>query len=127
VALGDKAGRLEFIEGAVSHVTTLASRANAYSKKNAVFSAECRTLDSYEWNSPDIILKIDVEGQEYEVLAGAAGLLASGRVIAVFLDGFTDQRIPGFLEAHHFSLRNARTLEPWTEKTPWLLAVRKSP
>jgi FkbM family methyltransferase len=127
VALGDKAGHLEFIEGAVSHVTTLASKANAYSKKNATFTAECHTLDSYEWNSPDIILKIDVEGQEFEVLAGAAGLLASGRVIAVFIDGFTDQRIPRFLEANNFSLLNARTLGPWVEKTPWLLAVRKSP
>jgi FkbM family methyltransferase len=126
VALGEEAGRLEFIGGAVSHVTTLASKANAYSLNKAFFSAECRTLDSFEWNSPDIILKIDVEGQEYEVLAGGARLLASGRVIAVFIDGFEDCRIPQFLEDNNFLLRNARTLEPWVEKDPWLLALRSS-
>jgi FkbM family methyltransferase len=125
VALGEREGRLEFVEGAVSHVTTLATKANAYSKKESFFSADCRTLDSFEWTSPNIILKIDVEGQEYEVLCGAAQLLASGKVIAIFIDGYEDSRIPVLLARNGFSLLNARTLEPWVEKTPWLLAVRQ--
>jgi len=123
-AVGEREQILEFVEGAVSHVTTTVDKANAYSKKGCTFTAECKMLDSFEWHSSDIILKIDVEGQEFEVLAGASGLLESGKVICVFIDGFEDARIPGRLTACGFKLYNARTLRSWEKATGCLLAIR---
>lgn len=40
------------------------------------------------------MLKIDVEDHEREVLEGAAFLLRSGRVKAVYMDGYRDKSIP---------------------------------
>jgi hypothetical protein len=69
-------------------------------------------------------MKIDVEGQEWEVLQGAASYFASNRVKALYLDDYKDARVRNFLAEYGFHYFNGRTLEPAKEETRHLLAVR---
>ena len=69
-------------------------------------------------------MKIDVEGQEWEVLEGSLSYFEQGRVKAVYLDNYKDSRVRDFLDRYGFRYLNGRTLDPATEETRHLLAVR---
>jgi FkbM family methyltransferase len=121
LALADQDGRLEFSRGAVSHVSTRRDLATKYQTDDQ-FSTECRRLDSCAIEGNRLILKIDVEGQEWAVLQGAAALFAAQRVLAVFLDGTSEPtRIADFLRTRDFILFDARTLTPVTGEIPYAL------
>ncbi len=125
VALSDQAGVLNFIRGAVSHVTTTQEQANAYSLGDN-FDIECRRLDSFEIPGNRLLIKIDVEGQELKVLQGASKWFDERRCVCVYLDGFENRtEVLNFLTERDFELRDGRTLEPAKNDTFALLALRK--
>jgi hypothetical protein len=124
-AVGDKPGKLTFVRGAVSHVTTTLSQANSYSLKET-FDVECRRLDSFEIPGGNLLLKIDVEGQELDVLRGASRWFDEGRCAVVYIDGFERRdEVFDLLKRRDFVLLDGRTLEPAQENTFSLLAIRR--
>ena len=123
VALSDRSGPREFVDGAVSNVFTTAENVSAYSIQEKRRVCECRRLDSLEIEGDSMVMKIDVEGQEWEVLKGASSLFQAGRVKAVYLDDYKDTRVREFLDAFGFRYFNGRTFEPATSETRHLLAI----
>jgi FkbM family methyltransferase len=124
-ALSDEPGNLTFVRGAVSHVTTTLDQANAYSL-NETFEVESRRLDSFDLPGENILLKIDVEGQELRVLKGATAWFEEKRCAVVYLDGFEQtQEVIDLLKAHDFIFFDGRSLEPIDENTFSLLALRR--
>lgn len=123
IAISDRNGKLEFIEGSVSHVFAVTSP-SAFRPATQTVSVACRRLDECEIDGDSLVVKIDVEGHEREVLAGAAGLFDTHRVKAIYLDGYTDPSIVPFLASYGFSLLDGRTLEPLQRNSWALLALR---
>jgi FkbM family methyltransferase len=72
LALSDHRGTLSFVDGAVSHVFTTVENASAYNLRDSVTSVPCERLDQVGIVGQSIVLKIDVEGQEKQVLSGRA-------------------------------------------------------
>jgi FkbM family methyltransferase len=123
LAIGAEAGSARFVDGAVSHVATTAAHANAYNIPGRSFDAEMHRLDSFAFDKP-LFLKVDVEGQELEVLQGASGLFDAGRIDAVFVDGCVDRRAArDFLAERGFLLMHGLTLRSPDEPVT-LLALR---
>ena len=124
IALSDHSGTLEFLKGSVSHVfTTVENSAHAVSKE--VIPVPCKRLDEMDLAGNSLVLKIDVEGQETEVLNGAAGLFAADRIKAVYLDGYKERSIEKFLTSRGFTLYDGKTLLPTEGGIFSLLALRK--
>jgi FkbM family methyltransferase len=124
-AVGEEPGTLTFVRGAVSHVTTTVDQANAYSLAET-FEVECRRLDSFDVPGANVLLKIDVEGQELAVLRGASRWFDHGRCAVVYIDGFERRsEVIAFLKGHDFALFDGRTLEPARDDTFSLLAIRR--
>ena len=110
VALSDAPGRLRFVRGAVSHVSTRADLASRY-QLTETFDVEAQRLDAVGLTGRRLIMKVDVEGQELAVLRGAEQLFAAERVLAVFLDGCGEApAVAAFLRARGFEFFDARTL-----------------
>jgi len=124
VALSDKVGELRFVQGAVSHVTTLVDKRNDYSIEGTEFSVTAMPLHAVGLRGNNIILKVDVEGQEYEVLKGAEPLFEERRIRALYLDGYSSIEVPRFLKRFGFRFFNGRTLRAATDIEWSLLAVR---
>jgi hypothetical protein len=82
-------------------------------------------LDNVPIEGDSIVMKIDVENHEAEVLRGAERLLGSGRVKAVYIDGYADAAIPGFLRKLDFVLFDGNTLGPTTPDRK-LLAISRT-
>ena len=73
-----------------------------------------------------LVMKIDVEGQELEVLMGSEKLFSQDRVRAIYLDGCNNaEEVRCFLTARGFYLLDGRTLMEATESTFSLLALKK--
>ena len=125
MALSDRNGTLEFVDGAVSNVFTTIENASSYSIQNKRCVCECRRLDGLKIDGDSIVMKIDVEGQEWEVLQGASSLFQAGRVKALYLDDYKDARVRSFLDRFGFRYFNGRTLEPGTDETRHLLAIAR--
>ncbi|MGF1679364.1 MAG: FkbM family methyltransferase [Candidatus Methylacidiphilales bacterium] len=124
VGLSAREESFDFVEGAVSHVTTRADNTGPYSIKQRSFSGRCVPLWSFSFPSDDLILKIDVEGHELDVLRGAEPLFKDRRVACVYVDGYEDPEVVTFLRSHGFQLRDGRTLLPAPEGCYALLAIR---
>ena len=71
-----------------------------------------------------LVLKIDVEGQEKQVLDGALELFKSQRIKAVYLDGYKDDEVEVFLKNHGFILLDVKSLSPTAGGLFSLLAIR---
>lgn len=123
VAISDRSGTLDFVEGAVSHVFTSFDKVSAYSIKERTVPVSSRRLDECEIEGNSLVIKIDVEGQEMEVLLGATGLLKSGRVKAVYVDGYEDRGVAEILKQHGFKLFDGRTLDVTRGNVFSLLAI----
>jgi len=125
LALAQSAGRLRFVRGAVSHVSTREELAASCHTKDG-FEIDSARLDSLPIKGSRIVIKIDVEGQELAVLQSAEKLLIDGRVLAVYLDGHSDSTdIATLLRSHDFTLFDGRTLSPTPAAPAYsLLAVR---
>jgi len=127
LAISDRNGSLDFVAGAVSHVFTTVDNATECSNMHERCSVPCRRLDSLDIEGDSLVLKIDVEGQEKNVLDGASELFCAGRIKAVYLDGYKNREIEGFLRQHGFAFFEGRTLEPVRGGVYSLLAVRSAP
>lgn len=126
-AISDRSGELEFVSGAVSHVFAQAANRNDYHfKHQAPVRVPAQRLDDSGIEGDSLIIKIDVEGQELNVLEGATGLFDRDRVKAVYLDGYSDPAVNAFLVARGFSFFDGRTMRPTVPSFPNLLAVRGS-
>ena len=125
VALSDRAGTLEFVGGAVSHVFTTVENMSSYSLRNERTSVPCVRLDQTDIAGDSMVLKIDVEGQERSVIDGASGFFKAGRIRAVYLDGYKDRSIEEFLKGEGFSLFEGRTLAPTEGGVFSLFALRQ--
>ena len=127
VALSDHSGSLEFVSGAVSHVFTTVENTSNYSIPEARVSVPCCRLDEVTIEGNSLILKIDVEGQEKNVLDGALALFKAQRIKAVYLDGYKDKEVESFLREHGFSFLDGKSLKPITGSVFSLLALRNPP
>jgi FkbM family methyltransferase len=126
IALSDHNGHLEFVAGAVSNIFTTVNNASAYHVRGNVQTVPCRRLDEFDIIGDSIVLKIDVEGQEKNVLVGAKKLFDAHRIKAVYLDNYTDEAgVEGFLRDYGFDFYEGRTLERVPGNTYSLLALRK--
>ena len=124
IALADQNGFLEFVDGAVSNVFTTSQNASAYSIQRERSLCESRRLEDLPVVGNSIVMKIDVEGQELEVLLGAKTYFDTGRIRALYLDDYKDPRVRDFLDQYGFHYFNGRTLEEATEGTKHLLAMK---
>ena len=128
IGLGDAERTITFVRGAVSHVTTPLESRNAYSIEKETFTARCVPLAAFDIPGHDIIMKIDVEGFEYEVLVGARKFFEEQRVKAVYFDGVSKiEETRRFLSEFAFELYDGQTLEPFQPGGFALLALRRSP
>ena len=125
VAISDHDGTLEFIHGSVSHVFTSAENTSSYSIPTERISLPCRRLDGFKFEGDSLVIKIDVEGQEKNVLDGAEGLFRGKRVKAVYIDGYKERSVEDFLRGFGFVLLDGKTLLPASHDTFSLLAVRR--
>lgn len=124
MAVSRQAGSLDFVEGAVSHVfTTVSNRSDYHYRDSKIISVPSQALDALEITGSSIILKIDVEGQELEVLQGAAGLFRDGRIKAVYIDGYKDPQVVQLLAAQNFVFFDGRTMERQKNPEFHLLAL----
>jgi FkbM family methyltransferase len=124
VALSDRNGTLNFVEGAVSNVFATVDNASSYSITAQQKACECRRLEDMPIQGDSIVMKVDVEGHEWEVLQGSVSLFKDKRIRAIYLDGFKDARVLPFLESYEFRLLDGRTLAPATLQTRNLLAIK---
>jgi FkbM family methyltransferase len=124
IALSDRNGTLEFVDGAMSNVFSTVENASPYSITGERRVCECRRLADLPIQGDSLVMKIDVEGHEWEVLQGALGLFQTNRVRAVYLDDFKDARIVPFLDNYEFRFFNGRTLRPAIGQTRHLLAIK---
>ena len=126
LAISERNEVLEFVSGAVSHVFTRTKYQNSYSIQGELSTVNARRLDSLDLLGDSLILKIDVEGQELEVLLGAEKLFLENRIRAVYLDGCDDmEAVIDFLSSKNFSFLDGRTLGEANESTFSLLAIKK--
>lgn len=126
LAISAENGTLDFVSGAVSHVFTTVEKANQYSLHERPQQITAMRLDECEIQGDSMVIKVDVEGQEYAVLLGAKNYFDHGRVKAVYLDGYGDKpQIEGFLAGYGFSFLDGRSLLPANAGTYSLLAVKK--
>ncbi|MEA5503444.1 FkbM family methyltransferase [Halotia wernerae UHCC 0503] len=123
IAISDTEGEMEFIEGVVSHVFTTVENACKYHIKDKIRNIKCLKLDEFDILGESIILKIDVEGQELQVLKGASSFFEEQRIKAVYLDGFSDKRVIDFLYSYKFSLWDGKKLVPTDGNLFSLLAI----
>lgn len=123
VGIGSKRETIEFVGGAVSHVTTRVDLANAYNISSNTFSAKIVPLSDFDLPK-NLILKIDVEGQEFAVLEGAKDLFDDERISCVYLDGYHDQACWDFLVKYGFEFLDGGTLSKANRETFSLLAIK---
>ncbi|MGJ3247554.1 MAG: FkbM family methyltransferase [Elainellaceae cyanobacterium] len=126
-AISDQEGELEFVYGTASHVFTTMENSSKYHYKDRSIRVSCKRLDQFNFDGDSLILKIDVEGQELNVLRGAKSLFDEKRIKAVYLDGFSEKnKVLDFLKSYDFTLLNGRSLAPTDGNTFSLLAVAEN-
>jgi hypothetical protein len=109
-------------------VTTPFTVRNSYSIPRETFTAKCAPLAAFDIPGNDIVMKIDVEGFEYEVLLGARRYFEEQRVKAVYFDGVSKiDETRRFLSEFNFELLDGLTLEPFVAGGFALLALRTEP
>jgi hypothetical protein len=116
---------LDFVEGAVSHVFTAANHKQSYHFRQNTVTVPCLRLDEFPIRGDSIILKIDVEGQELEVLRGCEGLFRAGRIKAVYLDGYESAEVVDLLSSWDFVFYDGRSFVPQDKPGFSLLAIKR--
>jgi FkbM family methyltransferase len=128
VALSDKDDKLEFVQGVVSHVFAEKTYLRPHHLKHQkTVQIAAKRLDGFAMKGNAMVLKIDVEGHEYQVLEGARQLFEANRVKAVYLDGYRKGgEIFSFLKSFNFVLLDGKTLAPVGENNFSLLAIKQA-
>lgn len=111
-ALSNHDGELEFCEAAGSWTFGVKSAANVFQIAGRTQRVAARRLDGMGIFGDSIVMKIDAETHEREVVEGAEGLIRSGRVKAVYLDGYEDRSLPDYFRGMGFDLFDGRALRP---------------
>ena len=113
IALSNDEKELEFVQGVVSHVFAEKTYIRPYHLKNQkITKVQAKRLDQFDIKGDSIILKIDVEGHEYEVLEGARKLFDSNRVSVVYLDGYRKkEKVLPFLQDYGFTFFDGRNFK----------------
>ncbi len=124
-ALSNQDGQLEFCEAAGSSSFGVKHISNRFQIQSRMQRVKVGMLDDMGISGNSIVLKIDVESHEREVIEGATRLLASGRVKAVYVDGYDDKSLPRLLREMNFELFDGRTLEPGVPEYSLLALHRK--
>ncbi|MBE9135940.1 FkbM family methyltransferase [Nodosilinea sp. LEGE 07088] len=123
IALSNKTGELEFVSGTASGVFTAIDYASSYNNKEKTI-VPCRRLDSFDISGVSMVIKIDVEGQEMDVLEGSSKFFEKRFVKAVYLDGYSSKnRVENFLRGYGFSFFDGRSLQPVEGDVFSLLAI----
>ena len=91
-----------------------------------VIKVAAKRLDHFDIEGGEIVLKIDVEGHEYNVLQGAEQLFKQRRIKAVYIDGYDNKQILPFLKGYGFNFVDAHTLQEVKDDTFSLLALLDS-
>ena len=123
LAISNKESELAFQRGITSGVFKVAAPGQPV---EAV--VPCQKLDALPIPEGELVFKIDVEDHELQVLEGAAELFESGRVKVVYIDGYSSNLVPPFLQRHGFRFFDGRTLARADQEVPpfSLLAVHAS-
>ncbi|MER9242387.1 FkbM family methyltransferase [Mesorhizobium sp. M0633] len=125
VGVAEVAATATFVRGAVSHVTTREDHVNSYNIPGLTFTARLLPLSDIEIPGRSIVIKVDVEGMEWEVLCGAWSLFQDDRVKAIYFDGAKEQaKIRERLAGAGFEFYDGRTLEPAEANVFSLLAIK---
>ena len=114
VGASDRPTHLSFSSGVTSGVFKVADSTAA----RGTVSIRCEPLDSLPLGEGDLVLKIDVEEHEWPVLQGAAGLFQNQRIKVIYLDDYSDRRIPDFLRQRGFTLFDGHTLRSCDAEPP---------
>lgn len=114
MGISDRAASLPFSPGVTSGVFKVV---NPDAAANAV-NIGCERLDALPFNGSDLVVKIDVEEHEWQVLQGAGRLFENKRIQVIYLDGYSDNRVPGFLRERGFTLFDGRSLTRCNAETP---------
>lgn len=123
IGISDQSTELPFSPGVTSGVFKVADSPATPSTRKI----RCERLDALPLGEGDLVVKIDVEEHEWPVLDGAAGLFQNERLKVIFLDGYSDGRVPDFLRQHGFALFDGRTLAPCgTEAPRALLGIHRT-
>jgi FkbM family methyltransferase len=112
IGISEHRSKLGFTSGVTSGVFSITSPGRAE------MEIDCERLDALSLPPSDLIVKIDVEGHELPVLRGASGLFDNQRIKVIYIDGYSDDAIPGFLRARDFTLFDGRTLVPCGSEAP---------
>lgn len=111
IGISNQECKLEFVDGAVSHVFTTINNASNYNINTRLMTVQCKRLEQFDIQGDSIVMKIDVEGQELKVLEGTRSFFDEQRIKAVYLDGFAQQEeCLQFLQQYGFRLFDGRTL-----------------
>lgn len=105
IGASDAPGELGFASGVTSGVFKITAADSAQMR------IRCERLDALDLPAGDLVLKIDVEGHELPALRGATALFDAERVKIVYVDGYSDETLPAFLQERGFSLFHGRTLQ----------------
>ncbi len=125
VALSTGTGFIEMSEGAGSGTFGVDT---SFTIGGTARRVATRALDDFIAGIADMVVKIDVEGHEYEVLQGAATALAEGRIRAVLIDGIaagTRALAHAFLRARGYDVLDAASLAVATEDHDRIIAMRR--
>lgn len=124
-ALSDKARTLEMYGGAVSGIFGIYN--THFQIKDRPIRIEALPLDDLiKSDMRDIVLKIDVEGHEYEMVMGAEQAIKRGVVRAILLDGIHKSnraRTLAFLRQQGYRLYECDSLRSLPEGDDRVLAV----
>ncbi|MFN2540608.1 MAG: FkbM family methyltransferase [Chthoniobacterales bacterium] len=114
IGVSDRSTKLPFCPGITSGVFKAVDPESA-----AVgITIQCERLDSLSLNGENLVVKIDVEEHEWPVLQGASGLFQKEQIKVIYLDGYSDGRVPDFLRQRDFALFDGRTLARCNGEAP---------
>lgn len=123
-AISDRDGYLEFSDGATSGVFAATHNDGGSQAAANLKKIECRRLDSFDISGDSLVLKIDVEGHEWQVIKGAHRFFENNRVKAVYLDGFDSEEIEPYLRGRGFLPFDGRTMVSPPTQTFSILWIR---
>jgi FkbM family methyltransferase len=113
LGLSDHDGVMEFALGAESSEFGVGLADSFWRRiRSQTLKINCSRLDSIHelLTKLNLILKIDVEGHEWEVLQGCEKLFDTGAIDIIMIDGYANKEIPKFLSASGFRLYDAHSL-----------------